>query len=189
MNKTKTAIAINKIISLIEMITGITATVFFGMCAVFYITDPQFRVDVGVSFVFVTAAFIAVGVLLIIDSRKRKKLIKEFRDYVMVISNTPNGYIPNIAASLGVSEDIVKEKLEAMIEKKYFVNAFIDKRSNCIVLNNHHAPTQNSFAQNYNSFTDVAKEETVICKNCGGVNTVVKGKTIECDYCGSPIKS
>jgi hypothetical protein len=35
---------------------------------------------------------------------------------------------------------------------------------------------------------EVIGEETVItCKNCGGINTIRKGSTSECEYCGSSI--
>ena len=52
--------------------------------------------------------FIAIGVLLIICSRKRKTLIRNFKIYAPRLSVDPTGSIENLALGLGTSQDVVK---------------------------------------------------------------------------------
>lgn len=191
MNNSKVAVAVSKTVSIVQMLCGIAALFMFGICTIVYLTDKEFASETGIAFLIVCLAFDALGVWLITLSRKKTKLIKEFKKYVTAISHDPNGYIPDIAASLGTSEDVVKNNIELMIEKKFFSNAFIDKNSNCIVLANRQAVQAVSTAPSYNAANTSAFEAemvTVKCSACGGINTIAKGQCGECDYCGSAIK-
>ena len=129
--------------------------------------------------------FDALGVWLIILSRKKAKLIEHFREYVTVISHDGDGFIPDIAASLGVPECIVEKNLEIMIKKRFFSNAFIDRNANSIVIVNKQAVS--TMRPAYHAVPP-AMIVTVKCKGCGGVKMMVKGTIGECDYCGSIIK-
>lgn len=80
-----------------------------------------------------------------------------------------------------------------MISKKFFVNAYIDAESNCIVFpgsNNNINAGINTAQYNVQPNTNQPEIEytTVTCKSCGGINKIIKGKVSECDFCGSPIK-
>lgn len=197
MNNSKVAIAVSKTVSLIQMLAGIAIVFMFGPCTIMYLTDKEFSADVGVGFLIFCLVLDALGVWLIVLSRKKTKLMKEFKKYVAVISQDPNGYIPDIAATLGTSEDVVKNNIEQMIKKKFFSNAYIDRNSNCIVIANKQAVQNattpaNGFmnaqaAPTYNTAPAV-EMVTVKCNGCGGINTIAKGQTGECDFCGSAIK-
>lgn len=195
MNKAKVAIAVSKTVSLVQMLVGIWIMFTVGLCAI-ALTDKKFMADTGVVFLIFLLILGALGVWLIVLSRKTTKLIKEFKEYVAVVSNDPDGYIPDIAASLGTSEDVVKKNLELMIKKNYFVNAFIDQNSNCIVIANKQniidstaqQPQTNAFAHAVApAATQAIEMVTIKCKGCGGINTIQKGIISECVYCGSPI--
>lgn len=197
MNKSKMRIAVNKIVSLILMLVGIAIVLMFGLCTIIYLTDKEFSAETGISFLIICLIAVSVGVWLISFCREKFKLIKEFKKYFAVVSNSPDGYIPDIAASLGISEGIVKEKLELMIGNKYFSDAYIDLKSNCFVMRNNQKT--NSIAeqqihmdmQAYSSVKDSQHAEMIAvkCNSCGGITIIQKGKFGECDYCGSPIKS
>ncbi len=134
--------------------------------------------------------FIVLGVCCFVWAGMNSSELKEFKKYVAVISNDPSGYIPNIAATLGTSENVVKSNLEIMIQKGYFESAFIDENSNCIVFANiqttQTAPTSTNVSAKVPKVPGV-EMVTVKCSGCGGINTIVKGQTGECDYCGSAI--
>lgn len=84
-----------------------------------------------------------------------------------------------------------------MIQKKYFVNAHINRGENRIIIN-----SNKSISDIMNATTNITQNAqgdiqevnndleyiTVKCPNCGGNNKVELGKVIECDYCGSSIK-
>lgn len=191
MNRSKVAVAVSKTVSFVQMLAGVAIVLLFGFCTVMYLTDREFAADTGAGFLIFCLVLDALGVWLLVLSRKKTKLVKEFKRYVAVVSNDPDGCIPNIAAALGTSENVVRKKLELMIRKKYFANAFIDQNLNRIVV----ATKQNaavSTAQRPQTNAPVMSQAvemvTVKCKGCGGINTLQKGVVGECDYCGSSIK-
>lgn len=196
MNKSKVAIAVSKIVSIVQMLVGIVILVVFGICTIMCLADKNFFADTGVVFLIFCLVLDALGICLIVLSAKKTNLIKKFKTYVAVVSRNPNGYIPDIAASLGASEDVVKKNIEKMIKKKYFANAYIDHDSNCIVIANKQNLVDNTVQQpkvSTNVSTSSAASQpaemvTVKCKGCGGINTIQKGAVAECDYCGSSIK-
>lgn len=194
MNNSKVAITVSKTIGLVQMLVGIIIVFMFGLCTIMCLTDKEFLADTGIAFLIFCLVLSAVGVWLIVLSRKRNKLIKEFKKYVAAISCDPNGYLPDIAASLGIAENKLKTDLELMINKKYFANAFIDYNSNCIVVVNRPNQSTNT-TQNQNTSTysppvspDAVEMVTVTCRGCGGINAIQKGIVRECEYCGSSIK-
>lgn len=197
MNKSKVAIAVSKVASLVQMLAGIAIVFLFGLYTIVCLCDKDYLADGGISFLIICLIFDVIGVWLIVLSSKKTNLLKEFKKYVAVVSSDPDGYIPDIAASLGTSEDIVKKNLELMIKKKYFANAFIDQNSNCIVIASKQNNTVSTAHQPQIHATAYASSPitlqamgmvTVKCKGCGGINTIRKGTTGECDYCGSSIK-
>lgn len=197
MNKSKVAIAVSKTVGFVQMLAGIATVFVFGICTIVCLCNKYFLAYGGASFVIVCLILDALGAWLIILSRKKAKLLKEFKKYVAVISGKPDAYIPDIAASLGVSEDVVKKNLELMIKKNYFANAFVDQNSNCIVITSKQNSTVNAVHQPQMHTTEYASSPvtsqtiermTIKCKGCGGINTIRKGAIGECDYCGSSIK-
>lgn len=189
MTHSKVTIAVSKMISLIQLLSGAALLFLFGICTIVYFTDPEYAADLGIGGLILMLIFDAAGICLIVFSRKRSKLIQQFKNYVAVVSSSPNGHIPDIAASLETSEDVVKKNLELMIKKKYFANAFIDYNSNCIVVNKQNAAQSRQLSgANVQAAFHGSEMVTVKCKGCGGINTLPKGAVGECDYCGSPIK-
>lgn len=197
MNRSKVAIVVSRTVSIIQMIAAIAIFIFFGLSTILFIFDAEMRATSGLFGLILCLVFDALGIWLFTLSRKKSKLIKEFKKYVSAVSNDPDGYIPDIASSLGTSEDVVRKNLELMIKKKFFVNAFIDKNSDCVkILNrqNTAAVQQQRANISYNTatqatpITQAVEMVTVKCSGCGGINTLRKGEVGECDYCGSSIK-
>ena len=95
---------------------------------------------------------------------------------------------------MNVAPDVVRTNLDLMIKKKYFVNAFINEETNGIVIGNI-IPRKEETMQSVNTEASVQRNfkkieyMSVTCSGCGGVNKVEKGKSCECEYCGSPLNS
>lgn len=195
-NKSKTALIVSQITEKMQLILGILILGFFGLGTIGGLTDEELGSDTA--FLVTMIIFDLIGVLLIVLSRLRHKLIKNFKKYVTLLSNDPTGSIANLASALGTSETIVIRNLEKMMKKKYFFNAYIDKGQNRIVLPNREAVPAAQPAEAVSASADVTPSApvstgapemtTVICKGCGGVNTVPKGGVAECEYCGSGIQ-
>ncbi len=193
MNRSKVAIVASNTIGFFQWIFGIFFLVMAGFSLFFYITG-QMKLD---STSYTTIVFFAMGLALFLAGRKRRKSVKDFKVYVQHLSNNPAGYISDLAEINGESVDLVTKKLDYMIQKKYFVNAHINRGENRIIIN-----SNKSISDIMNATTNITQNAqgdiqevnndleyiTVKCPNCGGNNKVELGKVIECDYCGSSIK-
>lgn len=190
MNKAKVALAIDKTLSFVLKVVGIANLVFWSIALLFGLGEYE---KVGMPVIIFELILIGLSVLLIRKANKIAKLIDTFKQYVTIISNVPNGFIPDIASSLNTSEDVVRNNLELMISKKYFVNAYIDRNLNSIIIANRQA-TLNTAQQTNQPATpshvnaQSVQMVTTKCDGCGAVNTVQKGTVGECDYCGSLIE-
>jgi len=180
MNSSKAAIVVSQIIEKLQLIAGIIMTILFGLPAIVSIVEKNRKAGV----VFTMFILAALGVLLIVFSRKRKKLINDFKTYVQRLSVDPTGSIGSLAEGLGTSQDIVKNNINMMIKKRYFSNAYIDTKNNRVVFPIVSEQQQINAAQASQSNI---KYITATCKSCGGINKLVKGTVGECDYCGSPL--
>lgn len=252
MNKSKSAIVFSTIIEKIQLILGIFLAVIFGACTIASFVEPILGANGFLVFCIIVDA---ISVVLIVFSRKRHNLIRDFKSYVAQLSNDPTGSIENLAASSGTSIDVVKKNLQKMIDRKYFCNATIDHSSNCIVLPNRKetqtfsTPSSTQFStpivtttsngntttqqfqrivttsSNVSGFTEEDEAEfneafaefneafagfnekfagfnnvsvptnssapeivSITCKGCGGISTLKRGQTGECEYCGSTIQ-
>ncbi len=180
MNSSKAAIVVSQIIEKLQLIAGIIMTILFGLPAIASAVDKNRKAGV----VFTMFILAALGVLLIIFSRKRKNLINDFKIYVQRLSVDPTGSIGNLAEGLGISQDVVKNNINMMIKKRYFSNAYIDTKNNRVVFPMVSEQQQiNAVQASQSNIENI----TATCKSCGGINKLVKGTVGECDYCGSPL--
>lgn len=186
-NNSKATIVINKIIEKVQFIIGSLLVFLFGLGGIMSLTDNEKDgPEIGVTIVL----FFALGVWLIYLSRKKYKLIKNFKIYVPRLSADPTGSLENLAAGVGTSLDDVKKNLQKMIDKKYFVNAYLDTKENRIVFPSMagQKSTQTQQFQNVNMDAPKVEYTTITCKNCGAMNKAIKGNVTECEFCGSQIR-
>lgn len=194
MIKNKVAIVASQIIEKTQLIAGILIIFLFGFCTIGSFTDAELRSD---GFLVFCIVMDVIGIVLILLSVKRKRLVVDFKKYVGAILEDPTGSIENLAATIGTSQDVVKKNLELMIRRKYFANTYINQETNCIVIKG--ASNSNTVQQTQNNAqsqqfvqpqTNAPKIESipVTCKSCGGNNKIVKGTVGECDFCGSIMK-
>lgn len=186
-NKVKAAIVVSKIIEKIQLILGCIIVAFFGLGGLISLTDDQ---KDGTGTAVVIIIFIVLGYWLIYLSRKRNKLIHNFKYYVPIIAEDPTGSLENLAGAMGTSIDVVKKNLQKMIQKKYFVDAYLDPVGNRIVFPSMQQHIQVRSQQMQDTTGDASGVEytTVTCRSCGAVNKIVIGNVSECEYCGTQIK-
>ena len=184
MNKSKLSLVTFQIVEKIQLMGGIFILFIFGICTIMAIADPSYRED---GFLIVCIVFDAIGVLLIYFARKRRKLVKSFKIYVAKLSTDYTGSIVNLASELNTSQDVVKANLKKMLEKKFFVNAYLDENNNRIIF----PGNSSAMMPTTSSVGDVSQPNipyaAVKCVNCGGITKVAIGRTCECDFCGTPI--
>lgn len=180
MNKSKTAVSVSKLVSLVQLICGMLLILFFAICIFYYITDADYRAYVGISFLMLSIVCEIIGIVLIMLSRKRRKLIKYFKTYASYIASNPTCTIADIARAMNSSEVSVRKNIQLMIDKNYFEFTHIDQETNRVVIVN-----KMQYIQQQGQASELLP---VKCKCCGGMNKVARGKTAECEYCGSPIR-
>ncbi len=187
MKNSKAAVVIYGIWEIVEYIFGAIIATLFGLVAIMSTFDHE---KDGAATI-ICWLFTALGFWLIHLGRKRKKLLKNFKEYVTRLSVDPTGSIENLAASVNTSQDVVRANLQNMINKKFFVSTYIDEANNRVVFqtssSSSEVPQYNDAVSNIQNQN--AEYVTVTCKSCGGINKVLKDKVGECEYCGSPIKN
>lgn len=183
MNYSKSAVLYSKIVEKVQFVCGIFFTALFGLVVVVSMLDD---VEDSVSSVFFYILFTLLGVFLIVLSRKRKKLVRDLKEYSFRLSSDPFGSIDKLAASLRITPEAVRNNLDLMIKRRFFTDVYIDRVENRIIFHNHgrQSPLSQSVA---GVKTQPVEYQSVTCKNCGGFNKGIKGKIIECEYCGSPL--
>ena len=182
MNNSKAAVTVSSIISKIQMVCGVPC-ILLGIVGI--VSSIGHMKTEDITFIII---FLGGGYLLIRNGRRRKKLIQEFKKYVIYISENPFGSISDLVMSMGKSEDEIRKNLDIMIKKKYFTNAYVDLKENRVVISN--AKPVNNVPGNYTAPTinpDDIEYVSITCPSCGGVNKVEKGTVYECDFCGSHI--
>lgn len=188
MDSSKTALVINQIIEKIQLVAGIIVLLLFGLCTIMSFYDPELGAGGFLQFCLVCDV---IGLVLIVFSRKRRKLTVDFKKYVTALSGSQEGNIDYLAAALNTSPDVVKSNIEKMIKKNLFANVYIDANSNRLVIgakNQASARSQTVLPVNQAPGQPRIEYMTVNCRGCGGVNKVARGAVAECEYCGSMIK-
>jgi 26S proteasome regulatory complex component, contains PCI domain len=176
-DSSKAAIITSVVIGKISSIVGYAFAFIFGLPLIM----GAFH-EVGAAIVAIV--FIAISVALILNGIKIKKRNRRFKKYVGLISVENQTSLENIASSTMQSLDFVTRDIQKMIDKKFFLNAYIDKETNEIVLQRRN--TEGKFAPA--AANAPVEMITVTCKGCGAVNSIPKGSVAECEFCGSPLK-
>lgn len=127
--------------------------------------------------------FIIAGAALVLTGNNITKNAGKYKKYLSIIVNQGITSIDSIASASSVSYEAAKKDIEKMIDKGYFSGAYINDGSRELVLPR--ADYKESMEQNNNE--QHMETKVVVCKSCGANNTVIVGKTAECEFCGSPI--
>ena len=122
--------------------------------------------------------------ILILANQLKVKEIK-FREYLTCVMDQGITSIMELSLVFQNNPADVVEVLTEMIQAQYFGNAYIDQIKQTIVFP--HREFANRGSQKFANGTHSEKTEIVVCKNCGGNNTIVIGQVCECEFCGSPI--
>ena len=191
----KPAIVLNAIISKLQMVAGAVIGGFFVIAFIVSLSEPTMKGDV--SFLIFTLVVIVLCVLLFWNGWKRSKLVKLFRQYAALLSQEPNRSIQYLADRLGTPREQVTAQLERMIYKKFFVNAYIDHASGCIVFPSQDATTceepggSDAFGPSGEGASVSGGSSgwvPVICGSCGASGRIREGAGGQCEYCGSPLR-
>ncbi len=130
--------------------------------------------------------FYLIGGSLIIYSSKRVKASGErYKKLIDIVINQQQHIIENIAVQMNLGYNETVKVLQKMIDKGYFVGAYIDHGNHEIVFAN---KSIKSVMKNVTPTQFTQKQKTIKCPNCGGNNIINIGQVCECDYCGSPIE-
>lgn len=172
----------------------IVGIVFIVLSVIFSIMLITGEIE-GSNSVFVdilTLIFLVIGgVFMIYTSKKMQLQGEKFKKYISIVINNNETSIDNIASYMNVSCEEAVNDLKTMIDKGYFLNAYVDLGSREFVIRKREYEPIN-INNRESSFNNEVKEEkpkikVVVCRNCGGNNTILDGEVSECEFCGSPI--
>jgi hypothetical protein len=175
-DSSKAAIITSTIIGKVSSIVGYAITIILGLPLVMGAYP-----DAG-TVIFVLVVMCG-SVALILNGIKIKRRNRRFKKYIGLISIENQTSLENIASSTMQSVDYVTKDIQKMIDKKFFLNAYIDRKTNEIVLQK-----RNMQAGFIPTTPNIPVEAiTVKCGGCGAVNSIQKGAAAECEFCGSPL--
>lgn len=121
------------------------------------------------------------GVYCLYCHRRSARLLADFRKYNAILANDPVKTIYRIAEITGETSETVRQKVNRMIQKSFFVNAYIDQSGKIVLAER---SKMNEVVGNNDDRTDFV---TVTCPSCGGVNRLAKGQVGKCEFCGAYI--
>ena len=177
MKKSQLAIVSAIIKSKVQLILGFVLVPFglLGLCV--YLPDPR---KYGIGLIVFMFILLFIGLLLWFFSLKTKKLISHFRLYVSILSNQSSSSVCELAMTVGDSEQHVMAELQAMIDRRFFAAAYIDRSKKLLVFPKLNVTVQEESTQS---------SEVVTCSICGGDNKIVAGQHSNCVFCGNSIVS
>lgn len=113
--------------------------------------------------------------------------IKEirFQQYLTCVLDQGITSIVELSLAFQNNPADVVEILNEMLQAQYFGNAYIDQVRQALVFP--HREYVNTGSKNSANGVQSENTEVVVCKNCGGNNTILVGQVCECEFCGSPI--
>jgi len=180
----RAAIVVGNILSVISGLAG----GFLGLIAlvgfIIEITSPTVG-GLIIAFFFTTLSFIFIRAGVLTGRR-----IVRFKGYVSLISTDGMTSIQQIATHSSQPVDFVRADLQKMINKKYFVDAYIDDQTDSIRIGStlvQAAPIQPPSLNQSAPPAVQAELEIFNCSACGASGTKPKGTLTRCEYCGSPI--
>lgn len=188
MNTSNGKVVIKSILGKIASIIGYCMGALFILFFLVTITDNTMEASTKEAGYFLCVLTIVISYLLIRLGRSIKKTIKRFKEYVKLISVDNISSLEEIASSTSHSVDFVKNDIQKLIDKKYFINAYIDIESGEIVIGEQDIqPISNPAYKGVHQRKE-QETESVKCSGCGAMNYRSKGTVINCEYCGSLLK-
>jgi hypothetical protein len=168
----------------LQMFSGRAVEIIGWVLAAFAALGTAVSVSEGITGedVSMIIFFLAAGAVLIFLGRLMRANAAKYKKYINIVGNQHMYLIDNIAGAAGLPADKVKVDLQKMIDKGYFTGAYIDEANREIIL-----PVHNVVPKQENNTVNEVGTLVVTCKSCGANNTIVKGTTGECEYCGAPI--
>lgn len=131
--------------------------------------------------------FVGGGIALIVVGRRNKRNAQKYKKYIDMVVNQNIKDIDTIACVMNLPYEVVKSDLQNMIDKEYFLNAYIDESKGEIIIVHKQRQDYNKEANaNFNSNVQMV---VVTCKGCGAKNKILQGSVGECEFCGSPIST
>lgn len=185
---------------ILQQAFGWIMTIFWGICCIVFITSLSQEPALLPSLV-IAIILLAIGVLLIVFGRRKKKLVLAYRKYVTQIGIDPTRSMEALAAACGEHPAAVSKNILEMVKRGFFPGAYLDARTG--LLNLPHvdvpddAPCVTAAAQAAQAAHAAAARtpaekpapavRMVACKSCGATNKLAAGTVGTCEYCGSPL--
>jgi hypothetical protein len=132
-----------------------------------------------------TIVFGSGGACLYVLAWLTRKTGERYKRYIAIIANHGQTSIDTISSALGIPGDTVVKELNKMIAAGYFEGAYVDEVRRGIILarasSMQISPTPASPATGM-------PVRVIKCESCYAINKISEGETLECAYCGSPLK-
>lgn len=149
------------------------------LAVMFFVAGSVGELNAAVMIILGIVSLVA-AIAVLLYARKLDRMMKLFRQYVSIMNQYPDGRIDELARHTGESDAVTLNNLNFMINQNWFVNAFINRDTNCLVITR--ANPESNIDADHNEYVSCT------CPACGGVSKVIRGKSGKCDFCGGSIR-
>lgn len=185
-----------RIAEVLEFVSGGFLVCLFGLAILGFLVSEDHSETAALGMCIV---IVAIGALLIFLGYRRHRFLGDFRKYSVLLEQEDRYCVEDIASMTHTSVKTVRANLDKMIRQNYFPNAYWDGDRQYIIFPDRRSgrePEQRpekvcerSGPQEVSAENGESVEMiSVICKSCCGFNKIPKGRTGECEFCGSTIK-
>ena len=169
-----------RIVELIVSIVFGPFCLYLTVAAIRDIFNPEESLSLMIGLTIFFGVASALCIFFFIDSLKRKRMLKDFRKYVGLISVSHNGSFSLISSETGDSVATVQRKIEWMVDKNFFNNARINLIDDCIDIP--------GITEVKDHIIREATYAACTCKFCGATSKIQVGRVTPCPYCSSPLQ-
>lgn len=125
---------------------------------------------------------------------KRIRLNKVYEAYIQQFNESSYFSVERLATTLKMPINIVETEMQTLVYKGFIDSINLElssqheksKKTEELVFNSNTMPNLNTMS-NSNVVKEQKEEEyvEVTCKNCGASKQILKGTSVNCEYCGS----
>lgn len=128
------------------------------------------------------------GIALIVYARKLAKQAERNRTYIDLVVNQGETSLDKIANICNIQYEEAVKELTKLVKVGVLKNAQIDENARTITIPRAVPVQEDAYAPNTASAQGAQSERvTCTCPGCGAKVALVRGTTINCEYCDAPI--
>lgn len=168
-------------IGTLQVMIGGFCSFAFGFGFIGCIGNRIMYKTVGIGATLIIFILFILSAYMLSSGLKRKRLTRVYYACAQQLMMTPTLSAEQLAKVLRMPLKSLKRDLDTIVKKGFIPENIEDK--------NYHEDSQNSRTEEPALEPKLEEYVELNCRNCGAPNRILKGSAVNCEYCGSLMKS